>query len=85
MDHICVYLEQHQIYIERPSADAADPNPERVAWPCVATHLPLQEASDGTDNHLVLWDIRPHGQTQSSAVRCDIYIIYIHKYLYTCI
>merc|ERR1712238_122039 len=30
-------------------------------------------ASDGTDNHLVLWDLRPHGLTGSKLEKiCDI-------------
>jgi len=37
-------------------------------------------ASDGTDNHLVLWDLRPHGLTGSKLEKiCDICSITLNR------
>merc|ERR1712151_519589 len=37
-------------------------------------------ASDGTDNHLVLWDLRPHGLTGSKLEKgCDLASITLNK------
>merc|ERR1712151_462692 len=37
-------------------------------------------ASDGTDNHLVLWDLRPHGLTGSKVEKvCDAVSISLNK------
>jgi len=37
-------------------------------------------ASDGTDNHLVLWDVRPHGLTGSKIEKvCDMVSISLNK------
>merc|ERR1711988_1804612 len=37
-------------------------------------------SSDGTDNHLVLWDLRPHGLTGSKVEKvCDMVSISLNK------
>merc|ERR1712217_553302 len=37
-------------------------------------------ASDGTDNHLVLWDVRPHGLTGSKIEKvCDAVSISLNR------